>query len=124
MAPGAERERGLKTDKGEGLQGFATIYSCYSNHLCNVMWAAKCDAAQKEGPSIITLSHRGNVCNTGFDDMGLGFAAGQTWKLSAFTKEKTACTCIVLCCSAGRCEAWILWFSCRGTVLRQHSLVN
>lgn len=29
VAPGAVRERGLMTEKREGLQGFSTIFSCY-----------------------------------------------------------------------------------------------
>lgn len=48
LAPGAERERGSKADKGKGLQGFVTfILVIKVTCVSNIVWATERDEAQK-----------------------------------------------------------------------------
>lgn len=83
VSPGAERERGLKTDKGKGLQGFTTIYSCYSNHFCKY----HCKGCRARwGPRNHHLSHRGNILLM-VRDLDLNLGAACVFKL------RTTCSC-------------------------------
>ena len=90
VSPGAERERGLKTDKGEGLQGFTTIYSCYSNHFCKYHCKG-CRArwgSERRPPGIITWAIEGTcaILLMVHDlDVNLGAACVYKWK--------TTCSC-------------------------------
>lgn len=118
--PGAERESGLKTDKGEGLQGFSTIYSCYSNHLRKSHCMGR--GAQKEGPGIITWA-MGEHVQYRFNVTRLGFTADAGSSLCLQMKRQYA---HVLCSAAALGRVWStdLMAQWWGTVLRQHSLVK
>lgn len=107
VAPGAERESGLKTDKGEGLQGFSTIYSCYSNHLCKSHCMGR--GAEKEGPSIITWA-MGGTCNTGLMLQGLGLQLTLGAVCVYKWKDNMHMYYALLQCWT-KCEARILWLS-------------
>lgn len=123
-----EKERGLNTDKGEGLHGFFYhLFLLFKSLVQVTLWGPR-----EEGPGIDTRAVR--------ERCAIQVLSYKTWIYSwehfVFTNEKTVCACSLLSCSGGEsvkrllrltgggAEPWQRWLVNRGqlNVLKQAGL--